>query len=257
MSTALPKWESLHTIAANAFAVSVDGAANIFLPAGDYYWESVADGGSVSLRSALQTLLAAVVASTTVTINDTTGRILITWGSGIHSLDLQNTATRTRMGAAATSMGLGSGLLSTYQVKGLWLPNVPGFNNGSVNGPGLPESDRKVTISQSGAVYATSNSERRPARWQFKGLTKAKMLTADETLVNESLETLWRDGLNHSAGIFRHYPDRSVDGTYTTWQSTMTTGLRPTRLKGAYDAVWDSGEMAAMSYVHVATGGGF
>lgn len=261
MSTALPKWEALHTIAANSIGVGVDGGAFKYIPAGDYYWESLADGGALSsLRQAFQDLLGNApnaVAATTVALSDTFGILTVTWGSGAHSLQFANTTSRDRFGSVGDIAAWSGAHTFGYQVKGLWLPNVPGFNNGSVNGPGLPEGDRKVTISRSGAVYATSNSERRPARWQFKGLTKAKMLTAEESFTNESLETFWRDALNHSAGIFRHYPDRSSDVLYTTWQSTMTTGLRPGRLKGAYDAVWDSGEMAAMQYVHVATGGGF
>jgi hypothetical protein len=241
------------------FGVSVDGGANKYVAADDYFWHSQADEGPQSLRAAFQTLLTNApnaVASTTVTIDDATGIMTITWGSGSHSLAWANTTVRNRCGATA-DFGAATTLVMPGQVKGLWLPNVLGSNNGTVTGPGLPESDRKVTLSRSGAVWATSNSERRRVKFQFRGLSKAKMCTADETTTNSSLETFWRDSLNYRAGVFRHHPDRTVDNVYTTWASLMTTGLRPTRLKGAYDSVWDSGELEAIQYVHVERGGGF
>lgn len=258
MATSLPKWSALHTIGSNSFGFGVDGGGLSYVAAGDYFWETAADGGPVTtLRAAIQAILSAAVASTTVSINDSTGVLQVVWGSGSHSLQFNSSASAARCGSSSTNLSAATQHVMSGQVKGIWLPNVPGSNNGSVAGTGLPESDRKVTLSRSGAAWATSNTERRRAKFQFRGLTKAKMLTADETTTNSSLETFWRDALNYRAGIFRHHPDRTVSGTYTTWQSLLTSGLKPTRMKGAYDAVWDSGEVEAIQYVHVATGGGF
>lgn len=260
MSTALPKWEALHTIAANVFGVSIDGGANKYIPADDYFWSSVASGGLSSHILAefafLLTSAPNAVASTTVTINPATGVLTITWGSGSHSLTWANTTTRDRCGATG-NFGAATSLVMPGQVEGMWLPNVPGDHDGSVTALGTPESDRKVTVSRSGAVYATSSAERRRIKFNFGGLSKAKVWTADESRTNESLETLWRDALNYRAGVFRHHPNRDVDVTYTTWQSLMTEGLKPSRFRGKYDAVWNSGPIDAMQYVHVAKGGGF
>jgi len=259
MSTALPKWEALHTIGAGIFGVSVDGGSLKYLAANDYYWHTAAEGGGAVLLATFATLLATApnaVAATTVAIDDATGVMTITWGSGSHSLTWANAATRGRCGAAA-DFAAAAALVMPGQVKGLWLPNAPGENDGSVASVGLPESDRRVTVSRSGAVFPTSSCERRRARFAFGGLTKAKTLTADETRANESLETFWRDALNFRGGIFRHHPDRAVDGVFTTLQSLLTEGLKPTRRRNSYDAVWNSGPIDAMRYVHVAPGGGF
>jgi hypothetical protein len=259
MGTQLPKLEALHTIGASLFGVNVDSAGLKYISAGDYYWSSTADGGSASLVSALQTLLTSglgSVASTTVALDDSTGKITITWGSGSHTIAFTSMA-QARMGSADASKGSASSHTLDYQVQGLWLPNVmPSGQDGSVASVWRPVSDRRVTKSRSGAVWATANTTRYETTFEYRGVTKAKTWEADESTVNESFESFWEDALNVRAGIFRHHADRTVDGTYVTCQSLIQEWAETERFRGKYDAVWAL-KIPSAKYVHVATGGGF
>jgi hypothetical protein len=262
MPTQLPRLEGLHTIGTNAIGVNVNNTGPKFLLAADYYWKSTpALGGmGLSLVAAFQTLLTiapGAVPGTTVTLSPTTGRITIQWGGNVPvALAWANNQSRDRFGAMADVPPALSTTLGR-QVKGLWLPNVVGTYTGSGASIGLPESDRKVTISRSGAVCATSSVERLRTAFRWRGLTKAKMLTADEQQGNESLETFWRECLNFRGGIFRYYGDRTSDASFTTWQCVLEQGLKPTRYKQQFDAVWDSGDIPAIGYVYAGAGGGF
>jgi len=264
-SVTLGKFEALHTVAASTWGFTVDGDAfntngtTTYIDAGDYFWATTAQGGSVSLLSNLQTKLAAIVANTTVSISASTGLLTITWGSGTRKLH-PNAAAQTRFGlasayaAAATAVG-------TAHVKGLYLPNVqPSDLSASLLATGGRRSDRVITIAKSGAVWGTTYNKTYENLFAFRGLVKRKVWTADEATTNESLETFWSDCL--SVGCTLRWHRDATSSSYTEWKDVLREGLGqtvatgPRRMVVGWDGLWDF-ELPCVSYVHVATGGGF
>ena len=249
----LPKLEALQTWAANACGASVDGGGTTYVAAADYYWSSTADGGSASLLSAFQTLLAAVVASTTVTLNDATGKVTITWGSGSHTLAWASTTVRDRFGFA-DDLASSTGETGTKQVEGLWLPNMPAsFVRGSWASAGMRRTDRRIVRNSAGVIYKRRHNSVVDNTLRFGALTAAKCWVAEEDTANESAEQFWLDALDVGAP-FRYHRDRATDGTYVTYHDLLEE-FAPVRRKGNVDASWDW-EIPVGQYVHAATGGG-
>ena len=255
MAITLPKIEALHTVAASSFGGAVDGGGNTFIAANDYYWSSVASGGSVSLLSAWQTLLAAVIGGTTVTLDDATGQITVTWGSGTHTFTWANTTARDRFGWTGNLSPAGASFVGQKQAKGVWLPNMPPTDlRSSVATQGARVSDKRVTRAPSGAVWTTRWNEWYEQTLRFVALTKAKTWAGDESLGNESAEQFWADCLVKGTPI-RYHKDRAVDGTHFSYDSLLTS-FEPTVRRRGWEGAWDW-EIPCTSYVHVATGGGF
>lgn len=258
----LPRWECLQTFAASTFGGQIDGGAAVYIAAGDYYWRTgVSESVNVSLRAAFQTLLAATVGGTTVTLDVSTsspptGKLTIEWGSGSHTFTWASTAIRDRCGFAG-NLASSSGETGTLQVQGLWLPNVqPSGLEASVATNGYRDSDRRICESRSGAITKVMHNERTRNTLRFDGLTKAKTWTANEAITNESAESFWAFGMGGTiCAPFRYHADRSTDGTYLTYHDLIRKGFRPTPRKANYDGSW-IWEVPVGKYVHLATGGG-
>jgi hypothetical protein len=250
-----PKIEAHIEVAANSVGFAVDAGAQAYIAAGIYSWESVGPTAAASLRAALQTLLAAAVASSTVTIADATGLLTITFGSGTHSLTFANTATRDLLGFTSNIPGGGgtaAAATGTRQVKGMWLPPVGAHGQlASYLSVGRRKSDRIVTAARSGAVYTSVANEYREQRLIFKGLTKAKRFVADEATVNESFEQLWLDYLKTGAG-FRYYLDRTDDTSYQAEDGdrdyVLMAAPNDSRIGAGSDVLWTT-ELELLEYV--------
>lgn len=260
MSTQLPKFESMQTIGSSSFGVNVDGLGWKYINAGDYIWETVGYAYATRLRSTFENLLKATgpgsVANTVVTIDDSTGKLTITWGSGTHSIDFSSVA-QSRIGAASSSYGIpAASWTGEYAVKGRWSPNVmPSGLSGSFAGVFARESDRRVAIARSGAVWARKSTTRRPTTFRFRGVTVAKVWTANESTVNESFETFLTDGLLARSGAFAYFPDRTNDNDYDV-ACFLGVDLKAQRDNARIDALWNFA-FDAIEYQHVAAGGGW
>lgn len=238
-----PKIECLQTVPAGAWGGHVDALADRYLSAQDTYLSSTAPGGTNSLIAAFQALLVLDVPGTTVTLQSN-GTVLITWGSGSRSYTWASTTFRNRLGftgnlASATSH------TGTRQAMGLFLPNHGASELlGSVNSRGAREDDRVQQRARSGKMYTTIFNRYTVQRFAFAGLTKAKVWEEDESLVNESAESLWVDFL--SAGTpFRYYTDASIASSYQTPLGNprdyvyAAEGFQPRRMQASYDGSWE------------------
>lgn len=251
---AFPKLEIRQTFAASTFGAAVDAGAQSYAAAADYFWETIGSGAA-SLRASLQTILAAVVASTVVQIVDETGIMQVTWGSGSHTLVFPSTAIANLCGFANASNGPAPSLVGTRQVKALWLPTSPApaeleFPYGAI---GKPNTDRRKTISRSGKPWFRVHSSWKTNRHRWGGLLKRKIATECETTVNESFETLWNDYLK-SGYPFRFYTDRTSDTSYQVTSGAARDYYEISdempefaRHKGQYDDVW-SIDMKLLGY---------
>ena len=244
MSLTLWKFEARQTVAASSYGVAFDGGAQSYIAAADYYWETLGSAGS-SLRAALQTIIAAHSASSTVVIADDTGLMTITWGSGSHSLEWSSTAFRDVCGFAGNIASGAGPNTGTKQVKGLWLPNHPSFGLlGSINSLGRRVSHRKIVTSESGATWVRKLGERYEQAFKFRGLTVAKTFEQDEVRVNESYESFYVDYLE-SGSAFRAYKDRTddtssllPDGTTRRDYVEVSESFAATRDRESYDPLW-------------------
>ncbi len=224
-----PKLEALQTAPASAagWRFYVDASASVAIPADSYFWDSLATGGSATLKAAFQTKLAAAVANTTVSIAPTTGLMTIAWGSGSHALTWSTvggalgTTFRDRCGFTG-DLSSASSHTGTEQAQALWLPNTyPGGHTASVASRGRRKGDLIVTRSKSGKLCATGYGNRLTEEtFSFVGLSKAKTWIEDEATINESAEQFWTDFLSLGAS-FRYYTDRATSGS---WQTTLTNG---------------------------------
>lgn len=256
---AVPKYEALHTHAANSFGGHVDADPSTYIPAGDRYWSTVADGGSTTLLAAFQTLLAAAVASTTVVLN-ANGTITITWGSSTHTYTFANAATMARLGFAADLTPAAAAFTSTKQVLGLWQPGkMPADRESPVGTVGRWHSSR-FHVGGEGYRYSTTMNRWRTQRHNYVALLKSKVWVGSESLVNESFEKFWSTCLDSSSlsasTPFRYHPDltsATYDGTYV---DLLEDGWEPKPRRRGYDGLWDL-DLKMQEYTHEATGGGF
>lgn len=260
MASFFCKLEALHTFnAANTFGCAVDGGAVKNITDGDYFWKSIADGGSTTLAARFQSLIQAApnaIPAATVTIDPATGAMTIAWNGGNHSLIFAG-ASQARCGFAGSIANGPGPNVGTKQVKGLWLPTVaPTGLRSSVASAGALVTDRRVIKSAAHSVSKVTFNSWHEQTYRFVGLTKAKGYIADEATANESFEQFFTDCLNVGAP-FRFYKDRTDDATYRTWDDELPKGLGGmAALKPNQDGNWNL-EIPATEYIHVDTGRGF
>lgn len=246
----LPRYELMFSPAASSWGLKIDAGAFVYLAEEDFFWSSIATGGTASLRAALQTLLGSI-GGTTVTINATTGIMTITWGAGSHTLTFSGTLA-DRCGFATSVVGPSTVLTGTRQVQGLWLPNVmPGELKAPLAGRGSRTRSRKITRSRGGQVWTRTHGDSMgDAHWRFRGLSAAKTWKESEARRNESFESFWELEASGSAkGAIRYYRDASDATSYLTatyseardfvLADPIASDFAPTPVQASYDGVWD------------------
>jgi hypothetical protein len=235
-SLGLPKLESRIVVPVGGWEVSLtdaDGTAvPVTVPAGDYYLNSVAPGGTVSFVAAVKAALDNGAGVTYIVgvdddIDGATGKVTIAVSSGTFSLTWTDTDLRDVLGFAGASIATTTSATGTMHARHLWLPNTghmaeqpdPAFGEGTQDF-GRAESDYASTCSPSGVTTATVFNVRRLAHFTWEPLLGLKTWLSDEQLLNESFERFWLDVMNgaHCDGgdPHRYYSDRSDDDGYWT-----------------------------------------
>lgn len=247
------KLEGLLTVP-STYVFVVNSGADRTMTAQDTYLSSVANGGSTAFVTNFQTLCAAAIASTTVALSATTGKITITWGTAITSLTWTSTALRDRLGFTG-NLGAGASHTGSNQCQCLWLPGMGSADLAAslASTSGSSESDLVTTVSRSGVVWATQYNERFRQRLRFAHLLKNKVWSANESITNESAYTFWSTIMKVGAPL-RYYPD-ATDQTNPQELVAMAPNFEPQRDEQGTDILWTWGFDAA-KYVHSVTGGG-
>lgn len=224
-----PKYESLIVIPTGGLTLTLtdaDGAGvTITIPAGNYYWTSVAHGASVTFLAALMTALNNGAGVTyTATLDDTsdssaTGKVTITPSSGTFSITWVGTVLRNLLGFTGDIVA-SAAATGQNQVKKLWLPSSARTPDepdptASEDPFGDEETDYQASVSPAGSYAATVLNRRNIRRMRHDNVLGRKTRTALETIVNESAQTWYRDHMGASGAgggtPFRYYPDRSND----------------------------------------------
>ena len=223
---ALPKIEARITVPTGGWDISVQeygpnaGPVTVNIPAGDYFPNSVAAGGTRSLNAELKYQLdnnATLAGTYSVTTDDTTdaatGQNTIS-ATGVTTFDITWTSTdfRDRTGYAATLTGALT-YLAPEQAEYLFLPTC-----GNADPIYVRERDLTITHAPSGSTKALSYNERRRERLTLVHLIGSRVRTSLETVTNESLQTFWSATVGQGIPI-RFHTDRS-DDTSTSYDTT-------------------------------------
>jgi hypothetical protein len=228
-ATALPKLELRIRVPTGGWAFQLTDAngtnvAKTF-PAGDYYLNSVAPGGTLSFCAQLAALCTAGSMVYAVTVDDdtdnATGKTTMA-ANGAFTLTWVNTLLRDQLGFTGSSV-TGPTVVGANHAKGLWLPTsqrtprepdpVLGESGQDF---GRPEADYLVTRAPSGATTQSVFSRRRSGELDFQTLLGHKMWLSDEQILNESFERFWIDQMDAGGVPFRYHNNRANDAVYWT-----------------------------------------
>jgi hypothetical protein len=255
MSTIIPRFEA-HVSTDGTQQIKVDAGAFVAIPTADYFLSSKWVSSSTdSLRGALQTILAAAVASTTVSVDSTAGLLSVIWGSGSHSITFDSSTTAAVFGFTSTSTSSATTVTSNVGVPSLWLPNRAGVNvDGPIGGLGNRRDDTRTQQAQSGKIWKTTYNRFTDQRFEMQQLAAARVWKTSQGTLN-SYEQFWESYLSGSDGVFRYYKDTtdvttasyqdngtSRDYTYTGWE-------KPVQSVKYFDQLWNLGFNAKL-YAH-------
>jgi hypothetical protein len=161
----------------------------------------------------LTTLVAAVVASSTVVYNATTGFIKITFGSGTHKITFTDAALKTLLGFGAvdTTTSAAASFTATREPQYVWSPN-----RGIVDVPVDPArivqpiSSTRVQVSRDGTLTTVRGNLRYAGDVEYRLLDGARVFTPATGSVNGDFESFFEDVI-HAGELIRLYPDRTVN----------------------------------------------
>lgn len=226
---ALPKLEQRIRIPTGgwAFALTDSNGTGVgkVVPAGDYYLNSVAPGGTVSLCAALAAACTAGAMVYAVTVDDdtdnSTGQVTIS-ANGSFTLIWGDPELRDLFGFEGASAA-GPTAVSTEHARALWLPNTqrtplePDPVTGEATQDfGRPEHDYIVTTAPSGATTQTVFSRRWSTILDFQTLLGLKTWLSDEAIENESCQRFMMDLMDAGGVPFRYHNNRANDAVYWT-----------------------------------------
>lgn len=251
---AVPRLEGLLTVPAST-TFTVDALAASTMTVQDAYLESVANGGSTTLRANFETLLIAKVAASTVAISATTGKTTITFGSGTHTITWGSATLRDVLGFTGTLTPAAASFVSPNACKALLLPGVQttDLTSSLASTAGARRTDLRTNVARSGAVWTTQYNTRRFQRLRFLHMLKAKTWTAEEATTNESAESFFAYVLGPGAP-FRYYKDNAALATFQTLVS-QGPEFAPERTQESNDVLW-AWELECADYVHAVAGAG-
>jgi hypothetical protein len=219
---ALPKYEGEVKITTATVVGTFAGSA-ITLPVGNYFLNSVGDGGATrSLLAELKNQLDTGPGGTwTLTCDDTNdtslGKITIARNSN-YTATWTSTSIRDLLGFASDLSTAGTATFTgTKQAKALWLPNcgrsgilAPQASTGAI------AADYTSSVSPGGTVYAIAYSTRGFDTLEHRTMLGSKAWSNLEVTSNESFETFYRYVIAYGYRL-RFHKDRSDDATYRTW----------------------------------------
>ena len=236
------KLEARITVPTGGWDTTVGGATKT-IPAGTYYMSSPGSGARSFLAEvAFQFGASSVAASlgeagTGLVTIQFAGATAITWIDA----EVQDLLGFADDLAAATSH------VSTQSAKAVWLPDVEwnALNSSSGHWRGFDESDMRTASNPAGYVWAVMGQMRVSLDdLVWHGLKQSKVWIANETVVNQSLQRFWREGIWGTAswatagGPFRFHPDAAQDTEFGTYKPLDTTTFRPEQFVRDYAGIW-------------------
>lgn len=221
----LPKLEGeVRISSATVIAAMNDGggADNITIPVGNYFLNSVGNGGATrsflaELAFQMESSMGAGSSSCTVDDGSDTslGKVTISRSSAF-SITWNSTTLRDLLGFTG-NLGSASSHLSTNHAKYLFLPNCgrsgvlsPQASDGAI------EADYTLSMGTDGTPYALSYSKRYRDTLEFRTLKGSKTWISLDVTTNEALEQFYSDVISNALRL-RFHKDRSDDATYRTW----------------------------------------
>lgn len=235
------KFESRITVGAscNLDVTEIGGGGGPFtvaLTAGDYYLTALCTHIAAVL-TANGSLAGTYSCSVSDDTDSSTGRVTIS-ATGITSFTLAWSTTtaivvRTGLGFTGTLTPSAASHTATPASPHIWLPTC-GRSDGVMGDgdDGFPMKTASVAVAPSGVTRSwVGASTRYENSIAFDCLKGYRVLTSQEVVANESLQTFWTNSIGLGKP-FRWHKDRSVDATYNLW-TAMQSGVetfRPERL---------------------------
>jgi len=206
---ALSRWFGRFAIGANNDSFLVDATAKT-CTAGNYYLRGYTAEATSQLCEHLTTLVAAVVASSTVTYSATSGKVTITWGSDSHSLTWTDTDLRDLLGFTGNIASAAGPFEATNEPQYVWSPDVA-MSDAPVSPLRIvqPVSSTRVHVSRDGTLTTTRGNTRYAADVEYQLLDGARVFIPSTGSVNKELEQFF-DVIAAGEPI-RLYPDRTLN----------------------------------------------
>jgi len=205
-------WLGRFAVGASNDSFTVDATAKT-CTAGNYYLFGYTSESTVQFIEHMEDLIAAVVASSTVTYSTTTERVTIAWGSNSHALTWTDTDLRDLLGFT-TNLASGAGpYTATNAPRYLWAPNR-GFTSTPVISSRVyaPISSTVVHCSRDGTLTTVRGNTRYAGEVEYQLLDGTRVFVPATGSVNKELEKFFEDVI--AAGeLIRVYPDRSLNAS--------------------------------------------
>ena len=230
---ALSQWLGRFTVSSSNDSFTVDATAKT-CTAGNYYMRGYTGEGTVQFIEHMEDLIAAVVASSTVTYSTTTGFITITFGSSTHTITWTDADLKTLLGfdgvntavAAASFTGL-------MPPKYVWSPDVA-ISDAPVDPSRIvqPISSTRVHVSRDGTLVTVEGNTRYAADVEYSLIAGARVFVPSTGSINQELETFFTDVIARGE-LIRILP---AIGTYAATTDYITAKVgSPGEEIGAFD----------------------
>jgi hypothetical protein len=248
--TTYQQWFGRFAVGASNDSFSVDATAKT-LTAGNYYITGYTAESASQLCEHMTTLVAAVVASSTVAYNATTGFIKITFGSGSHKITFTDTALKTLLGFGAvdTTTTAAASFTATREPQYVWRPNRGTSSHPvQLNQFWAPRSTTIVGRSKDGTTYGVRGNLLYDAEVSYTMLEESRVIVPSTGSVNKELQTFYEDVV-HAGQPIRIYPDRTLAASTSYVTALVSPGKEDeavpawgdfaTRHVANYNGLWD------------------
>lgn len=235
------KLEARITVPAGGWDATVGGVGKT-VPAGTYYMSSPGSGARDFLDEVAFQFGASSVSGSFA--ENGTGIITIDFG-GATAITWVDTDLRDVLGFTG-NLGAGTSHIATQGARGIWTSSVEAnYPNSGGHWRGADESDYRSTSNPAGYVWAVMGQRRvalEPLEWH--GLSQAKTWRANETIVNQSLQQFWRDGVwgeaawGTAGGPIRWHPNADNDLDYGTYKVLDTASFKPEQVVERFVGLW-------------------
>lgn len=207
----LSRWLGRFAVGASNDSFSVDATAKT-CTAGDYYLTGYTGESTVQFIEHMEDLIAAVVASSTVTYSTTTGFVTITFGSGTHTITWTDDDLKTLLGfhGVDTSSGAAS-FTGVQEPQYVWSPDVA-ISDAPVHPARIvqPISSTRVQVSRDGTLTTVRGNLRYAGDVEYQLLDGDLVFIPATGSVNGEFESFFGDVI-HAGELIRLYPDRTVN----------------------------------------------
>ena len=217
----LEKFEG-EIVIATATVVGTFAGSAITMPVGNYFLNSIGDGGAtrtflLEFKNQLDT---ATGRTWTITVDDGTdtslGKVTISCSGAATTATWTSTTIRDLLGFTA-NLGSGTTWTGDNHAKYLFLPNCgrsgvlsPQASDGAI------EADHTLSISPEGTTYGLAYSKRYRDTLELRTLKGSKVWNSLDVTTNEAFEQFYTNVISLALRV-RFHADRSVDATFRTW----------------------------------------